>query len=251
MRIVPVIDLVGGQVVRGVGGRRDEYRPLQSWLCPDSGPESMAAALVAQLSLREAYLADLDAIASGEPAWNDYRRIADCGLSLWIDAGLRQSQDAARLVRFDTGAAPITGIIAGLETVHSLVDLQTMCELVGPKRLIFSLDLKDGRPLAGAPELRRLAPEQIAGAAIELGIRRMIVLDLARVGSGAGAGTETLCRAIRKLAPGVELIGGGGVRGRADLDALKAAGCDAALVASALHDGRLTAKPDRASPETP
>jgi uncharacterized protein related to proFAR isomerase len=37
-----------------------------------------------------------------------------------------------------------------------------------------------------------------------------------------------------------ELIAGGGVRGRTDLEDLAAAGCSGALAASALHDGRLT-----------
>ena len=30
MEVIPVIDLLGGQVVRGVAGRRDEYRPIVS-----------------------------------------------------------------------------------------------------------------------------------------------------------------------------------------------------------------------------
>jgi len=34
---------------------------------------------------------------------------------------------------------------------------------------------------------------------------------------------------------------GGGVRGAEDLRSVAASGCDAVLVASALHDGRLTA----------
>jgi phosphoribosylformimino-5-aminoimidazole carboxamide ribotide isomerase len=68
----------------------------------------------------------------------------------------------------------------------------------------------------------------------------MIVLDLAQVGMGQGVGTEPLCRALRSLAPELEIIAGGGVRSLADLRSLAAAGCNAALVASALHDGRLT-----------
>ncbi len=67
----------------------------------------------------------------------------------------------------------------------------------------------------------------------------MIVLDLTRVGLGQGAGSESLCRHLRALASDVEIISGGGVRSLADLRSLAAAGCDAALVASALHDGRL------------
>jgi phosphoribosylformimino-5-aminoimidazole carboxamide ribotide isomerase len=39
----------------------------------------------------------------------------------------------------------------------------------------------------------------------------------------------------------IELLTGGGVRNVGDLRHLAASGCDAVLVASALHDGRLTA----------
>jgi phosphoribosylformimino-5-aminoimidazole carboxamide ribotide isomerase len=69
----------------------------------------------------------------------------------------------------------------------------------------------------------------------------MIVLDLAQVGMGQGVGTQCLCRTLRCLAPELQIVAGGGVRGPDDLDSLERAGCDAALVASALHDGRLSA----------
>jgi phosphoribosylformimino-5-aminoimidazole carboxamide ribotide isomerase len=67
------------------------------------------------------------------------------------------------------------------------------------------------------------------------------VLDLAGVGMDAGVAALALCRQLRQKHPQLELISGGGVRGREDLHALAEAGCNAALVASALHDGRLTA----------
>jgi phosphoribosylformimino-5-aminoimidazole carboxamide ribotide isomerase len=57
-----------------------------------------------------------------------------------------------------------------------------------------------------------------------------------------GVGTESLCRQLRALDAEIEIVAGGGVRGLGDLESLAAAGCDGALVASALHDGRLTAE---------
>src|SRR5579872_5647704 len=44
MRIVPVLDLLGGVVVRGVGGRRREYRPVVSRLTPSCDPLDVARA---------------------------------------------------------------------------------------------------------------------------------------------------------------------------------------------------------------
>ena len=58
--------------------------------------------------------------------------------------------------------------------------------------------------------------------------------------TGSGAGTEFWCRQIRRTMPDVELIAGGGVRTWEDVERLGAAGADAVLVASALHDGTIT-----------
>jgi phosphoribosylformimino-5-aminoimidazole carboxamide ribotide isomerase len=61
------------------------------------------------------------------------------------------------------------------------------------------------------------------------------------VGTNAGMNTLELCRRIRTLGiPPLNLIAGGGVRSIHDLQRMQSAGCDAALVASALHDKRLT-----------
>jgi phosphoribosylformimino-5-aminoimidazole carboxamide ribotide isomerase len=64
----------------------------------------------------------------------------------------------------------------------------------------------------------------------------VIVLDLARVG-GAGGVDETLMREMRAALPGVDLIAGGGIRHREDLERLAAAGANGALVATAVHRG--------------
>jgi phosphoribosylformimino-5-aminoimidazole carboxamide ribotide isomerase len=71
-------------------------------------------------------------------------------------------------------------------------------------------------------------------------VHRLIVLDVARVGRGGGTGTDDLCAELRRRWRDVCLIAGGGVRGVEHLWRLRAVGADAALVASALHDGTLT-----------
>jgi phosphoribosylformimino-5-aminoimidazole carboxamide ribotide isomerase len=241
MRVIPVIDLMRRLVVRGVAGRRDEYRPIDSPLCHDPSPVAVARALVERFAFRELYLADLDAIAGAEPAWDVYAELAECGLGLWVDAGITCPSAAGRLAEFAAAGRPLAGVIAGLESLADAEQLPALVEAVDPERFVFSLDLKATAPLAAAPAWRQLDAESIAARAIAAGVRRLIVLDLARVGTGTGAGTEVLCRKLRQLDESLEITAGGGVRGPADLTSLAAAGCDAVLVASALHDGRLTA----------
>jgi phosphoribosylformimino-5-aminoimidazole carboxamide ribotide isomerase len=240
MRIIPVIDLMHGEVVRGVGGRREEYRPIQSILAADARPRSIARAL-AEAGFRQAYVADLDAIAGRDPAWPVYEILMSAGLSLTVDAGLSTAGASQDIAQFSKDGQPLSGIVAGLETIDNPEELRQLIELVGSSRLIFSLDMKAGQPLARSGRWRSLSSEQIADTAIRCGARRMIVLDLAAVGMDAGVGTEPLCRTLRCRHGKLELIAGGGVRGWDDLRSLAAAGCDATLVASALHDGRLSA----------
>jgi phosphoribosylformimino-5-aminoimidazole carboxamide ribotide isomerase len=111
--------------------------------------------------------------------------------------------------------------------------------VVGPERIVFSLDLNAGQPLTNVTAWRAMAPLAIAEAAIAAGVRRLIVLDLANVGVDGGVGTLALCHELRTRQPHIEIIAGGGVRGPDDLAHMASAGCNAALVASALHDGRI------------
>jgi phosphoribosylformimino-5-aminoimidazole carboxamide ribotide isomerase len=123
-------------------------------------------------------------------------------------------------------------VVAGLETVPGPDVLGEVVAAVGVGRMVFSLDLRDGAPL-------RAWPTPPVAAAVACGITRLIVLDLARVGGGAGTGTEELCRQIASTRPQVEVIAGGGVAGWEDVRRLEACGVRGVLVASALHDGRI------------
>ena len=249
MRIIPVIDLMAGKVVRGVAGRREEYRPIESLLFDSSQPIDLARALVERFGFNEMYVADLDAIAGHDPAWRIYGELATQVPKLMIDAGVGNANQAARLADFAVtmpqGSRKLAAIVAGLESIPSPQTLAEILAVVGRERLIFSLDLKLGRPLTDSPGWQGLDAWDIARKAIELGVRRMIVLDLACVGMDGGVGTEELCRRLRAADSNAEIIGGGGVRGVDDLHSLAAAGCNGGLVASALHDGRLSVESAR------
>jgi phosphoribosylformimino-5-aminoimidazole carboxamide ribotide isomerase len=238
LRIVPVIDLMDGVVVRGVAGRREEYRPIESKLAADARPTTIGAAL-SERGFVDVYVADLDAIAGREPAWEIYRELMALGLSPLVDAGIASVDRARQLAAFKADGQTLGAIVAGLESMSGPELLEELLEIVGAKRLIFSLDLKNGSPLTQPGAFEGLSPLQIVTLALRLGVRRMIVLDLASVGVGQGVPTSPLCRALRCLDSNLQIIAGGGVRGRNDLRMLEATGCNAALVASALHNGAL------------
>jgi phosphoribosylformimino-5-aminoimidazole carboxamide ribotide isomerase len=235
MRIVGVIDLRGGRAVHAQGGCRHGYRPVERVDGVDvhGDPVAVARVYVEQLGVAEIYVADLDAIAGGTPQREVTRTIAAIGARLWLDAGIATIAQAARAAT--SGAARI---IVGLETLPSMATLRAIADETRPSRAVFSLDLRDGVPIASAEPLCALTPPELARRAVDAGAGAIIVLDLARVGSGRGLDLHLL-QTIRDAVPDVPLLAGGGVRHNGDLEALAAAGCDGALVATALHAGVL------------
>ena len=224
-----MLDIRNGVVVRGVGGRRAEYRPIVSQLTASTEPVEVARALIGVCRPRELYLADLDAIQGATPALHVYKQILELGVELWVDAGIRDSKSARRIAEFGCH------VVAGLETVPSAEVLREIVSVIGGNWSVFSLDLRDGKPLHDWD----VDAMSIAQQAIGCGITRLIVLDLARVGVGIGTGTEALCREIASANPEVDVIAGGGVNGTDDLNRLAECGVKGVLVASALHDRRL------------
>jgi phosphoribosylformimino-5-aminoimidazole carboxamide ribotide isomerase len=230
MRVIPVLDLKGGRVVRGVAGRREDYRPVAGRLTASSLPVDVARAFAEHYGLAELYLADLDALAGARPAWEVYAALRAGGFRLWVDAGVRCPADARAVA-----GAGVERVVVGLETAGPDALAGAVRDLGG--RVVFSLDLRGGAPMGcdwGGGDAW-----SVAARAVALGVRGVLVLDVARVGVGAGTGTEGLCARLASTYPEVDVAAGGGVRGLADLLRLRAAGVSAALVASALHEGRL------------
>ena len=205
-------------------------------LRPGSDPILLAQAVRDTFGLDHLYLADLDAIANDHPAFDLYRRLADLGLTIWVDAGMTDGTNAG-----DVLATGVARVVIGLETVRGPATLRKLVETFGPSRVVFSLDLRDGLPILAAEADWEMAdPLGIASEAVECGVDTIILLDLARVGTGRGVGTLPLLDQLSGEFPGLTWVAGGGIAGRADIETLRKAGASAVLVASALHDGRLS-----------
>ncbi len=228
MHIVPVIDLLEGRVVRAVRGERQRYRPVVSSLCRSAAPPAVAEVLCEHCATDTLYLADLDAL-QGRPVQVDALIAllqAQPQRRLWLDAGF------ASRAHFEALQAALGPHSARVIPVYASESLRSAEELLRcfatPTQGLLSLDRRAGRPLdrAGIWAAPARWPQQL------------IVMTLDRVGSAEGPDLEALAE-VRAQAPQARLIGAGGVRDATDLQAAAAAGADAWLVASALHDGRL------------
>ena len=234
MTLIPVIDLLKGQVVRGVRGDRQAYRPIESALCASSDPVTVARTLVDHCATQQLYVADLDALMGGRPQHDVLRALllALPDVELWLDAGFADADAAAALgAQLAPHSARIVPVFAS-ESLHSRAALEDCRARFGAAGAVLSLDRRGGQRLdpAGCWDATSLWPQ------------RVIVMTLERVGSGAGPDLETMAE-LHRLAPATTLIGAGGVRSSGDLEHGHAAGASAWLVASALHDLQLPRQP--------
>jgi phosphoribosylformimino-5-aminoimidazole carboxamide ribotide isomerase len=255
VRIIGVIDLLGRRAVHARAGVRQSYQPVRAVAGSPIEPGdvlALAGAYLDRLGLRELYVADLDAIlaARGESHGTDHlgggldrgsgdtlvAAVGALGAPLWVDAGVSSAERARHALGL--GAARV---VVGLETLPSYDALAEVCTAVGGDRVAFSLDLRDGDPVVTSGDISPGEPADVVAAhAADAGAAAVIVIDLARVGTDSGLDLGLIGR-VRVAVPGLTLLAGGGIRGLEELERLADSGCDGALVATALHSGRLGA----------
>jgi phosphoribosylformimino-5-aminoimidazole carboxamide ribotide isomerase len=243
MRVVPVIDLKDGTAVHAVRGERERYRPVSSAIGADGGDAlALARGFREQLGLEEVYVADLDAIGgrsggaagSGRAAGGAHTALLTALATearVMVDAGV--SEPAAARALLDLGAHRV---IVGTETLPGAAAFERLLAELPDGTLILSIDLREGKLLSPDPQLAGLPALDAVARLHRPGLREAIVLDLARVGSGAGPDVGPIGE-IHAAFPELQLLAGGGVRDVEDLRALAAAGAAGALVATALHSG--------------
>ncbi len=233
MRIIPVIDILNGRVVHAVRGKRKEYQPLKSILCNSSDPLAVALAFKV-CGFKELYVADLDAILEqGENSAVLREIVEKTSLMLMFDAGVDNLEKAQHLLR-----NKVSKIIIGTETLQNLRFVQESVERFGSDRVIVSLDLMNGKVLCKSEEAKLMSPLALAHDLEKMGVTEMIVLDLARVGSGEGVDFELLKEIMRRLK--TKVLVGGGARDIKDLMELQKIGLAGVLLATALHSGRIS-----------
>ena len=233
MKIIPVIDILNGKTVHAVKGKRAEYQPLKSSLSNSADPLAVASAFKAA-GFRELYIADLDAIMEKGTSASAIGQIASkTGLELMVDAGISNLQQAQELFK-----NKVSKIIIGTETLPNLNFIKEAVDNFGSKKIVVSLDLKNGNVLCKSKEVASMDILALAEELQRRGIAELIVLDLARVGSEEGVDFNLLKEMRSSL--NMNLLVGGGVRGMDDLLKLKELGADGVLLATALHSGKIS-----------
>ena len=233
LKIVPVIDILGGVVVHAVRGRRKKYQPVKSVLCSSADPLEIASAFK-ECGFQEVYLADLDAIIGNKANYATYKLIAEkTGLNQMVDAGVTNIKQAEKVLENRASK-----IVIGTETLQSMDFVAKAIETFGSDGTIVSIDLMGNKLLNRLPSEEFAEPLALLSEFQRVGVENFILLDLARVGSGEGINSEILKAAIGNFR--AKLFVGGGVRDIDDMLEMQKIGVYGILAATALHSGKIS-----------
>jgi phosphoribosylformimino-5-aminoimidazole carboxamide ribotide isomerase len=228
VKLLPAIDLMGGQAVRLEEGRRDRVtvfhdRPVE---------------LINELARGGAdrlHVVDLDGAFAGSPQQQALVRelVAASPIPVEVGGGIRDR--AAIDAVLELGAQYV---VLGTAAVRSPALVEEACR-AHPGRVIVAVDARDGVvAVDGWTASGGITAIELGQRAAGWGAAALLYTDVSRDGLHVGPNVEMTAHLTRAVS--CEVIASGGVGSLDDLARLRDAGIAAVVVGRALYDRRFT-----------
>lgn len=230
MRIIPVMDVLDGEVVHAVAGEREKYEPVESALTKSSKPLKIAS-IFERKGFNEIYIADLNSIQNkGKNLEVIDLLTKETNLNIMTDAGFKNYEEPEPYIE-----KGVDKIVLATETLKSFetikrVDKKYSISIVG------SIDSKGDEVIANSSEFKIPIPQVVQGFE-ENNASEIILLNLQKVGTSTGLNMQAI-KEITKISK-IPVLVGGGVRNISDIQQAKKAGVSGVLIATAFHTGAI------------
>lgn len=212
MNLYLATDLKSGLIVHGKSGMRESYIPVSSLHADTAEP----IRFIEQVRPKYLYIADLDRICGIGNHDSLIPALAERTESILLDRGCKGPDDVLNI--------PGVENIIGTETAAETLD-----QFSGG---VLSVDIKNDLVIPWNTD-----PALFLSSCNRYRFEMIILLDIGRVGTGRGLSHDML-KAFRAAWSG-PLLWGGGVSSVDDLVILAQAGFDGAIIATAVHTGKI------------
>jgi len=227
MLIVPAIDLMGGNCVRLVKGKRESAKIYSN------APADIARGFV-QAGARLIHVVDLDAAFGDGDNRAVIEAIADTGAEVQAGGGVRDVDAACALL--DAGAK---AVVLGTSAVKQPELVKSLCTQF-PGSIVVAVDAHgDKVAVEGWAEKTDIDAGDLAARAVQWGAAAILYTDITRDGTGVGPNVESTARLARSLHP-VPMIASGGIGSLDHLRSLARAGVPQAIIGRALYENKFT-----------
>lgn len=231
MRIIPAIDIINGKCVRLTRG---DYATKKLY---NINPVDAAKEYEAN-GLQYLHLVDLDGARSKQIVNYKVLNAITTQTKLKVDfgGGLKSNEDLK--IAFDNGAYQITG--GSIAVSNPILFMEWVCQY-GSDKIILGADCKN----------RKIATQGwLANSELDVidfindyqskGVAYVISTDISKDGMLQGAANEFYEEILSKI--NIKLIASGGVSCIADLEKLKAIGCEGAIIGKAIYENNISLK---------
>ncbi len=227
MQVIPAVDVFDGKAVRLLEGDYDQVTVY------GEDPVARAAAWMDQ-GAALVHVVDLAGARDGTHDEDLWRALTAAGVAFQVGGGIRDSGTAERAI-----AAGASRVVMGTAVVWNPELIVGVVETIGAKRLVAALDVRSGRATGAGWRDGGRDLAGVVGDAVAAGVVRALVTGIGRDGKMTGPDLDVIAT-VRTAAPGMALIGSGGVGTIADLRRLAGSGVEGAIVGRALYEGRFT-----------
>jgi phosphoribosylformimino-5-aminoimidazole carboxamide ribotide isomerase len=224
---IPAIDIRGGRCVRLVQG---DYARETAYA---DDPSEMARHWQAEGAQR-LHVVDLDGARDGVRTNAEVVRrvLGSVHIPVQVGGGVRSSATVQMLL--DEGAARV---VVGTLAAANPAELTKWVTTFGADAIIVAVDARGGRVAThGWQNVTDLDVLSFCELLRDSGVARVLYTDVARDGGMSGPDIE----GTRMVAGLLKVIGSGGVTTVDQLRQLAEAGAEAAIIGTALYEGRLT-----------
>jgi len=228
MRLYPAVDLLDGSCVRLYRGSYDRATRYSR------DPVAVARRFVEE-GARALHVVDLDGAREGRPVSRELVLSirSACDVPLQVGGGLRETEHVDAYLE-----AGVERVILGTAALERPEWLGELVERYGPRAVAASVDVRGDEVVVegwteGSGVSRADLLERLAG----LGVETILYTDTTRDGTLTAPDVEGAREVVRR---GFRTVAAGGVSDVSHLRELRRAGVRAAVVGSALYEGRLT-----------
>jgi len=232
-KIIPVIDILNSKAVHAKKGERTKYKPLKSYLFQSSNPVEIIRILRKKYYFELFYIADLDSIIKKAPNFQILKEISKISnIDFILDPGIVDLEDISNFLRFR-----IKNLILGLETIKNFKTIIQSLQILNQNNIIISIDMYNGQILSNAKDIKTQSPIKLIKKFESLGIKKIILLDLFRVGQKIGGIPQLYLDILHNFNGDVYV--GGGIKNYTDILNIKEQNFSGVLIATALYDGTI------------
>ncbi len=235
MKIYPAIDLMGGKVVRLAQGRFDQKTTYHD------DPLEVARGF-SNSGASYLHVVDLDGARQGLPMQLALlRNIARAvPLKLQVGGGVRTLEHVSDLIE-----AGVERVVLGSLAIQDPKLTKRIFETFGRERITLGLDVMldaEGQPHVathGWQHVSSVSAHEVLDRYLSMGLNQVLCTDISRDGMMTGPNVA-LYQTLQKAYPHLTILASGGMHTLRDLQELKAAGIEGAIIGKALYEGTLS-----------